>query len=407
MYNLSMIKREQYLFKLKQLKNTHLIKVISGVRRSGKSTLLEMFRDELLAQGISQKQITFINFENPEYTDKGIDYMDIYRKINENLVKNQMNYVFLDEIQNVPNFEKLVDGLFIKKNVDLYITGSNAYFLSGELATLLTGRNFEIKILPLSFAEYVSAFKDKSRLDLIFQNYLNYGAFPQTIDLFNIDPSLIREYLLGVYNTVLFKDVIARKGVNDREILEHVAWFLLDNIGSFTTPKSISDYMGSNYRKVAPQTVDNNLSALSDSFLFYPTNRYDIKGKMYLQTQQKYYTIDTGLRSAVLGNQANVDRGHILENIVFLELLRRGGQIWVGRTKDGKEIDFVVKNSKGETEYFQVTESMSNKNTQTRELAPLKSIDDNHFKCIISTDIGSFNYDGIKQVNIIDWLLEN
>jgi len=407
MYNLFMIKREQYLSKLRQLKNTHLIKVISGVRRSGKSTLFEMFRDELLTQGISQKQITFINFENPEYTDSNIDYMDVYREITKNLVKNQMNYIFLDEVQNVPNFEKLVDGLFIKKNVDLYITGSNAYFLSGELATLLTGRNFEIKILPLSFAEYVSAFKDKSRLDLIFQNYLNYGAFPQTIDLFNINPLLVKEYLLGVYNTILFKDVIARKGVNDREVLEHVARFLLDNIGSFTTPKSISDYMGSNYRKVAPQTVDNNLSALSDSYLFYSINRYDIKGKMYLQTQQKYYTIDTGLRLAILGNQANINRGHILENIVFLELLRRGGQVWIGRTKDGKEIDFVIKNAKGETEYFQVTESMADKNTQIRELSPLKSIDDNHLKCVISTDIGSFNYDGIKQVNIIDWLLEN
>lgn len=402
-----MIKREQYISKLRQLKNTHLIKVISGVRRSGKSTLLEMFRDELLGHGVSQKQITFINFENPEYTNINIDYMDVYRKINKNLIKNKMNYIFLDEIQNVPNFEKLVDGLFIKKNVDLYITGSNAYFLSGELATLLTGRNFEIKILPLSFAEYVSAFKDKSRLDLIFHNYLEYGAFPQTIDLFNIDPSLVREYLQGIYNTILFKDVIARKGVNDRETLEHVARFLLDNIGSFATPKSISDYMGSNYRKVAPQTVDNNLSALSDSFLFYPTNRYDIKGKMYLQTQQKYYTIDIGLRSAVLGNQTNMDRGHILENIVFLELLRRGGQVWVGKTKEGKEVDFVVKNSKGETEYFQVTESMSDKNTQIRELTPLKSIDDNHFKCIISTDVGSLNYDGIIQVNIIDWLLGN
>lgn len=402
-----MIKREQYLSKLRQLKDTHLIKVISGVRRSGKSTLFEMFRDELLTQGISQKQITFINFENPEYTDSNIDYMDVYHEINKNLVKNQMNYIFLDEVQNVPNFEKLVDGLFIKKNVDLYITASNAYFLSSELATLLTGRNFEIKMLPLSFAEYVSAFKDKSRLDLIFQNYINYGAFPQTVDLFNIDPSLVKEYLLGVYNTILFKDVIARKGVNDREVLEHVARFLLDNIGSFTTPKSISDYMGSNYRKVAPQTVDNNLSALSDSFLFYPISRYDIKGKMYLQTQQKYYTIDTGLRLTILGNQANINRGHILENIVFLELLRRGGQVWIGRTKDGKEIDFVIKNSKGETEYFQVTESMSDKNTQIRELTPLKSIDDNHLKCVISTDIGSFDYDGIKQVNIIDWLLKN
>lgn len=402
-----MIKREQYLSKLRQLKNIHLIKVISGVRRSGKSTLLEMFRDELLRHQVSQKQITFINFENPEYTDKVINYMDVYRKINQNLAKNQMNYVFLDEIQNVPNFEKLVDGLFIKKNVDLYITGSNAYFLSGELATLLTGRNFEIKILPLSFVEYVSAFKDKSRLDLIFQNYLDYGAFPQTIDLFNIDPSLVREYLQGIYNTILFKDVIARKGNNDRETLEHVARFLLDNIGSFTTPKSISDYMSSNYRKVAPQTVDNNLSALSDSFLFYPTYRYDIKGKMYLQTQQKYYTIDTGLRSAILGNQTNVNRGYILENIVFLELLRRGGQVWAGKTKEGKEVDFVVINLKGETEYFQVTESMSDKNIQIRELTPLKSIDDNHFKYVISTDIGSFNYDGIKQINIIDWLLEN
>jgi len=401
-----MIKREQYISKLRQLKDTHLIKVISGVRRSGKSTLLEIFRDELLDHGTSQKQITFINFENPEYTDKIADYMDIYRKINQSLVKNKMNYIFLDEIQNVPNFEKLVDGLFIKKNVDLYITGSNAYFLSGELATLLTGRNFEIKILPLSFAEYVSAFRDKSRLDLIFQNYLDYGAFPQTIDLFNIDPSLVREYLLGIYNTILLKDVIARKGVNDREILEHVAQFLLNNIGNFTNPKSISDYMGSNYRKVAPQTIDNNLSALSDSFLFYSVNRYDIKGKMYLQTQQKYYTIDTGLRSAVLGNQANIDRGHILENIVFLELLRRGGQVWIGRTKDGKEVDFVVKNSKGETEYYQVAETIREEKIKNRELSALNNIDDNNRKYIITLDPEKNNFNGIEQINAIDWLLK-
>ncbi len=401
-----MIKREQYLSKLKQLKDTHLIKVISGVRRSGKSTLLEMFRDELLDNGTSQKQITFINFENPEYTDKVLGYMDIYHKINQNLVKNKMNYVFLDEIQNVPNFEKLVDGLFIKKNVDLYITGSNAYFLSGELATLLTGRSFEIKILPLSFAEYVSTFKDKTRLDLIFQNYLDYGAFPQTVDLFNIDPSLIREYLMGIYNTILFKDVIARKGVNDREILEHVARFLLDNIGNFTTPKSISDYMGSNYRKVAPKTIDNHLSALSDSFLFYPANRYDIKGKMYLQTQQKYYTIDIGLRAAVLGNQANVGRGHILENIVFLELLRRGGQVWIGKTKDSKEVDFVVKNSKGETEYYQVVETIRDEKTKNRELSALNNIDDNNRKFILTLDPEKNNFNGIEQVNVIDWLLK-
>lgn len=400
-----MIKREQYISKLKQLKDTHLIKVISGVRRSGKSTLLEMFRDELLDNKVNQKQITFINFENPEYTDKVTDYMDIYNKINKSLIKDKMNYIFLDEIQNVPNFEKLVDGLFIKKNVDLYITGSNAYFLSGELATLLTGRNFKIKILPLSFAEYTSTFKDKSRLDLIFQNYLDYGAFPQTIDLFNIDPSLVREYLQGIYNTVLFKDVIARKGVNDREVLEHVARYLLDNIGSLTSPKSISNYMGSNYRKVAPQTIDNNLSALSDSFLFYPINRYDIKGKKYLQTQQKYYTIDAGLRSAVLGNQANIDRGHILENIVFLELLRRGGQVWIGKTKDGKEVDFVVKNSKGNIEYYQVAETIRGEETKQRELSALNNIDDNNHKFLITLDPEKNNFNGIEQINAIDWLL--
>ncbi len=400
-----MIKREQYLSKLRQLKDVHLIKVISGVRRSGKSTLLEMFKDELLAQNINKKQITFLNFENPEYTNKITNYINIYRKINKNLINNKMNYVFLDEIQNIPNFEKLVDGLFIKKNVDLYITGSNAYFLSGELATLLTGRSFEIKILPLSFTEYLSSFKDQTRLDLLFQNYINYGSFPQTIELFNLNPSLVNEYLTGIYTTVLFKDVVNRKGINDREVLEHITRFLLDNIGNFVSPKSISNYMASNYRKVAPQTVDNNLSALSDSFLFYPVNRYDIKGKMFLQTQQKYYVVDTGLRSSIIGARANTNRGHTLENLVFLELLRRGNQIWVGRTKNGQEIDFVTKNTAGETAYYQVTESMSDNNTRNRELIPLESIDDNNPKYIISTDVGSFNYNGIKQTNLIDWLL--
>ena len=397
-----MIKRVLYLEKLHKLRDQHLIKVISGVRRSGKSTLFELFRNELLEGEVDESQIISINFEDPERLNS--NYLEIYREISAKLIKHKMNYVFLDEVQNIAGFEKMVNGLFVKKNVDLYITGSNAYFLSGEFATLLTGRMFEIKILPLSFAEYITAFPNKSR-DELFYNYQVYGAFPQVTEILKTDPSLAKEYLSGIYNTILFKDVIARKGVNDREVLEHVSRFLLDNIGNFVSPKKISDYMGNNYRKVAPQTIDTNLSALIDGFLNYSVSRYDIKGKQFLQTQQKYYTVDTGLRNAILGNRADIDRGYVLENIVFLELLRRGGDIWVGRSKDGGEVDFVVKDNNGATSYYQVAENMTSQETRNRELKPLLAIDNNNPKYIISGDIGVYNFDGIKQINIVKWLL--
>jgi predicted AAA+ superfamily ATPase len=397
-----MIKRELYLSKLRKLRDQHLIKVISGVRRSGKSTLFELFQAELLSTDVDESQIISINFEDPERLNS--NHLEIYREISAKLAKHRQNYVFLDEVQNIAEFEKLVDGLFIKPNVDLYITGSNAYFLSGEFATLLTGRMFELKILPLSFAEYVTAFPGRPKNELFYE-YQIYGGFPQVTEILKTDPGLAKEYLAGIYNTILFKDVIARKGVNDREVLEHTSRFLLDNIGNFVSPKKIADYMGSNYRKVAPQTIDVNLSALTDSFLNYSVTRYDIKGKAFLQTRQKYYTVDTGLRSAVLGNRADTDRGQVLENIVFLELLRRGGDVWAGRALDGGEVDFVVRDRHGEISYYQVTESMSNEATRQRELKSLLAIDDNNPKYIISGDTGHYNFDGIKQINVIDWLL--
>ena len=399
-----MIKREQYLSKLHEMKGEPLIKVISGVRRSGKSTLLEMFRDELLAEGVAKEQITFINFEDPEQVANA-DYLSIYRRIKKHLAPNQQNYVFLDEIQNVEEFEKLADGLFIQKNIDLYITGSNAYFLSSELATLLTGRYIEMKILPLSFAEYVSAFADQSRSDLLFNGFVKNGAFPLAAQLQQEKPLLVREYLQGIYNTVLFKDVISRSGVSDREVLEHIAHFLMDNIGNFTSPKKIADYMGTNYRKVAPQTVDAYLTALTDSFIVYRAGRYDVRGKQFLQTQQKYYLVDTGLRTALLGDKGEVDRGRLLENVVYLELLRRGNDVWVGKSDTG-EIDFVSKNHhSGEFAYYQVADTVMDKSVLERELKPLQNTPDHNPRFLLTKDFGEYNFDGIKQLNVIDWLL--
>ncbi|MDR1953083.1 MAG: ATP-binding protein [Clostridiales Family XIII bacterium] len=398
-----MINREQYLAKLRQLKDKRLIKVVSGVRRSGKSTLFEMFRDELIGSGVSRDQIVFINFEDPEYAE-GANYFKIYKDIQEQLLPNKMNYVFLDEIQNVPEFEKLADGLFIKKNVDLYMTGSNAYFLSSELATLLTGRYIEIKILPLSFAEYVSAFEDRSRLDLLFQDYLVKGAFPQVAELMRDQSDLVNEYLMGLYHTVLFKDVIHRKGIGDRAALEHITRFIFDNVGNFTSPNKMAGYMTSNYRKIASRTVDTYLSALTDSFMVYPVNRYDIKGKRFLQTQQKYYLVDTGMRTALLGNRGG-DLGHVLENVVYLELKRRGNDVWIGKT-DRHEVDFVAKDNQGNIAYYQVAYTAREQATLDRELASLQNIADHNPKFLITNDVDPIlDFGGIKKVNVIDWLL--
>ncbi|MBR2786935.1 MAG: ATP-binding protein [Clostridia bacterium] len=403
------IKRENYLSILRNFKDQQIIKVITGIRRCGKSTLLEIFQNELKEKGIEENQIISINFEDSDYEDL-LDRKKLYEYVKSKLVKGKKSYVFLDEIQNVDEFEKTVDSLFINKDVDLYITGSNAWLLSSELATLLTGRYIEVKMLPLSFKEYLSAFEDKTDISRKFRNYLRYSSFPQAIQLFEIDSNNINLFLDGIYNTILFKDVMQRKGITDRNVLERVAKYMYDNIGNRTSIKSISDGIEELDRNNSYNTVSNYVSALLDSFLVYRVDRYDIKGKEFLKTQEKYYAVDIGLRYYMLGQSSGKDMGHILENVVYLELLRRGYKVYIGKY-DELEVDFVAKNSE-ETVYYQVAlTTRGNEEDESsvlkRELAPLKKIKDNYPKYILTLDDDlDADFDGIMKINVLDWLLE-
>jgi len=398
-----MITRKEYLEKLIGFKDKQLIKVVTGVRRCGKSTLFELFQDYLLNNGVNKTQIIQINFEDADF-DELTDYKELYKYLSAKLIKDKMNYVFLDEIQNVPNFQKAVDSLYIKKNVDLYITGSNAYLLSGELATLLSGRYVEIKMLPFSFKEFLSAFGDKTDLTRKFRTYIENGSFPYVLNL-NDDKKLINDYLSGIYNTVILKDVVARKNISDVSVLQSIIKFMFDNVGNTTSAKKISDTMTSYGRKIAPSTVENYLSTLVDSFIFYRVNRYDVVGKQYLKTGEKYYAVDLGLKYFLLGAKKQ-DLGHNLENIVYLELLRRGYEIYIGKVGTN-EVDFIaVKN--GITEYYQVAQTVQTEETLARELKPLNSIKDYYQKFLITMDEQPLTtHKGIKQINAIDWLLEN
>jgi predicted AAA+ superfamily ATPase len=397
-----MIIRKEYLEKLIGFKDKQLIKVITGVRRCGKSTLFEIFQDYLLENGVDKKQIIAINFEDADFEEL-TDYKKLYKYLSDKLVKDKMNYIFLDEIQNVPEFQKAVDSLYIKKNVDLYITGSNAYFLSGELATLLSGRYVEIKMLPLSFKEFLSTFEDKTDLARKFRTYLEHGSFPYVLNL-NNDKKLINDYLSGIYNTVILKDVVARKNISDVSILESIVKFMFDNVGNRTSAKKISDTMTSYGRKITSPTVENYLSALINSFIFYRSNRYDVVGKQYLKTGEKYYAVDLGLKYFLLGAKKQ-DLGHNLENIIYLELLRRGYEVYTGKV-GVNEVDFIAIRG-GIREYYQVAQTVQSEETLARELKSLYCIKDHYQKFLITMDeLSLTTHEGIKQINAIDWLLE-
>ena len=404
------IKREDYLSILRNFKDQQIIKVITGIRRCGKSTLLELFQDYLKENGVKENQIISINFEEADYEELQ-DRKKLYEYLKSKLVKGKKTYIFLDEIQNVKEFEKTVDSLFINKDVDLYITGSNAHLLSSELATLLTGRYIEIKMLPLSFKEYLSAFQDKTDVSRKFRDYLQYSSFPQSIELFKINPENINLFLDGIYNTILFKDVMQRKGITDKNTLERVTKYLYDNIGNRTSMKNISDNIEGLEKNNSYNTVSTYVQALIDSYIVYKANRYDIKGKEFLKTQEKYYAVDIGLRYYMLGQGSGKDMGHILENIVYLELLRRGYEVYIGKYDD-LEVDFVAKNSE-DTIYYQValtTRETDNSNNSilNRELAPLKKINDNYPKYILTLDDDlDTDFDGIKKINVLDWLIKN
>ncbi|MBP7212476.1 ATP-binding protein [bacterium] len=397
-----MLQRQEYLDKLIGFKDKQLIKVITGVRRCGKSTLFELFQDYLFKNNVDKTQIININFEDVDFEEL-TDYKKLHEYINSKLIKDKMNYIFLDEIQNVPSFQKAVDSLYIKKNIDLYITGSNAYFLSGELATLLSGRYVEIKMLPLSFKEFLSSFEDKTDLARKFRAYLENGSFPYVLDL-NNDKKLIGDYLNGIYNTVVLKDVVARKKITDLSMLESIIKFMFDNVGNSTSAKKISDTMTSYGRKITSPTVENYLSALTNSFIFYRVNRYDVVGKQYLKTGEKYYAVDLGLKYFLLGAKKQ-DLGHNLENIVYLELLRRGYDVYIGKV-GVNEVDFIAI-KEGIREYYQVAQTVQAEETLARELKSLESIKDHYQKFLITMDEQPLtSHEGIKQINAIDWLLE-
>ena len=399
------ISREKYLSILKNFKDQQIIKVITGIRRCGKSTLLEIYQDYLKENGVEEGQIISINFENADYEELK-DRKKLYEYIKKRLVNGKKTYVFLDEIQNVNEFEKTVDSLFINKDVDLYITGSNAYLLSSELATLLTGRYIEIKMLPLSFKEYISAFPDNNNYQMLFLEYMKNGGMPGTISVLDSGMNDINKYLDSIFSTVVFKDIMARNKITDKTLLENIIKFIFDSIGSPISTKKISDTLTSKGISTSNHTVENYITSFVESYLIYKAERFDVKGKNLLVRDYKYYSVDTGLRSYLLGKKSDSDMGHILENIVYLELLRRGYRVYVGKVDD-MEIDFVAQNRDG-LKYFQVSLTVREEKVLARELKSLQKTGDHYPKYLITMDMDlSADYDGITKVNVIDWLLEN
>ncbi len=398
-----LIQRQIYLDWLKSWREKQVIKVVSGVRRCGKSTLFQLFIGYLRTSGVKQEQIVSVNLEELEY-ESLLDYRALYDYIKARLYPNGFTYIFIDEVQNCKGFEKAVDSLFVKDNTDVYITGSNAYMLSGELATLLSGRYVQIEMLPLSFAEYISFMgTDTNNTTALFMNYIKNGAFPAVAALENAE-NLITSYLDGIYNSILLKDVASRMGISDIPVLESIAKFLFSNVGSPVSVKKIADTINSAGRTISINTVDKYLRALCDSYLFYQVSRYDIKGRQHLKTQGKYYVVDNGLRKRRLSSSSS-DIGHVLENTVYLELLRRGYRVSIGKLAE-KEVDFVAENADGIT-YYQVSASVLDENTRKRELEPLQKIPDHHPKILLTLDeIPRFaNFDGIRQIHVVDWLL--
>ena len=398
-----MIKRQEYLKQLISFKDKDLIKIVTGIRRCGKSTLFDIYIDYLKGQGIPEKQIIKINLEDP---DMNFDnYMELYNYVKGKLNEGKKSYVFIDEVQNIKNFQKAVDGLYINKNIDLYITGSNAYLLSGELVTLLSGRYVEIKMLPLSFKEYLSAFEENVDKQEKLLDYFKYGSLPQTVELFKTDLDLINSYLDGVFSTVIYKDIMIRNNINNKLILESILKYIFSNIGSQISTKKISDTLTSMNRSTSNHTVENYISAFLEAFLLYKVDRFDVKGKNVLSSGYKYYLVDLGFRNYLLGKKSGQDTGHILENIVYLELLRRGYKVYTGKVEN-LEIDFVAENKNG-LAYYQVSLTTRDEKTLERELKPLKKTGDFYPKYLLTMDRDlETDYDGIRKINVIDWLLD-
>lgn len=398
-----MIERKEYLDALRRWRDKRVIKVITGIRRCGKSTLMELFQEELLRDGVRQEQILSVNLE--DFANLPLrDAAKLHSYVLEKAAPEGTTYVFLDEIQNIRDFPPMIDSLFLRKNLDLYITGSNAYMLSGELATYLSGRYVTIDMLPLSFAEYVSWTGDQNNLPGKYREYLETSSFPYVTEL-DGDRKAIQEYLSGVYHTVVLKDVMGRLGSANPMMLESILRFVYSSTGSPISTKKIADTMVSDGRKIDVRTVEKYLNAFLDSYILYRAKRYDIRGKQHLKTLEKYYAVDIGLRFFLLG-RARMDAGHILENVVYLELLRRGYDVYVGKL-DELEVDFVAVNSEGTT-YFQVAATVRDEATLERELRPLQKINDHYPKRILTLDEDpAADYDGIRRINALDWLVKN
>ena len=399
-----MIARKIYLNQLISLCNQNIIKVITGIRRCGKSTLLSEFKDYLKTKGVEEDNILLLNFEEREYSDFE-RWEDVYDYILDKLSVKGMKYVFLDEAQRIVCFEKLVDALFVKKDIDLYITGSNAFLLSSELGTLLSGRYIAINLHPFSFSEYVSAFENNANTDRLFRQYMNASCFPEAVNLSISSPNMVNTYLKSLYDTVVVKDIVKRNNLRKFDTLQNILNFLFDNIGNVVSPNNITDVL----RKTTGESISHNtvlkyLRYFTESYLVYPVRLYNIIGKRLLESNYKYYIVDLGLKNILNTNSALSDLGHKLENIVYFELLRRGGDVYAGKSGKG-EVDFVVQKHDGNREYYQVAYTVNDEKTLKRELSSLEKIKDSYPKYLLTTDFDNVNYNGIQKINILDWLL--
>lgn len=397
------LERKDYLNKLIQFRHKQLIKVVTGVRRCGKSTLLEIYQDYLRSTGVEDAQLVVVNLEDYDFFALR-EPAELHAYVKDRLVKGKMTYVFIDEVQHCTGFHDVIDSLYIKKNVDIYLTGSNAYMLSSEIASQLSGRYVEIRMLPLSFGEYVQSTGNSRHLAEKYRDYIQGSSFPYALELKD-NADALRDYLEGIYHTIVVKDITSRKKIADTMMLESITRFVFDSIGSCLSTKKIADTMNSFGRKIDVKTVERYLDGLLESFIIYQAKRYNIRGKQYLKTLDKYYVVDIGLRYILLGTRGT-DVGHILENVVYLELLRRGYEVYIGKMDD-LEVDFVARNAKG-IQYIQVSASVRDEITLSRELASLQRIPDNYPKFILTLDEDpEADYEGIHRLNALNWLIGN
>lgn len=399
-----MILRTSYLNQLLQLRDQDLIKVVTGIRRCGKSTLLQAFKQHLLSTGVAMEAIIFLNFEERENA-RFASWEEVYDHIVATLKSTEKRYVFLDEVQLVPHFEKLVDALYVKKDIDLYITGSNAYLLSSELSTLLSGRYIAINLHPFSFAEYVSAFPNENDKGRLFRQYMNGSCFPEAVTLSKVAPQQENTYLQSLYDTVVVKDIVQRNKLRKFDTLQQVLNFVYDSVGSVVSPNNIATTMRTNTKEpLSHNTILKYLRFFSESYLIYPVRLFNIKGKRLLTSNYKYYVVDLGLKNILNTNAPTTDLGHKLENVIYFELLRRGGVVYAGRT-DNSEVDFVVQHHNGTRSYYQVAYTANDEKTLKREISSLRNIRDSYPKYLLTLDYDTSNIDGIQRLNVIDWLL--